>query len=213
MQRLARGIQGFSLVLFIWVSTEAIPFPPDLRALPSFFTLRVLTKIHPILGAIPTWVWILIAFFSLVGALWPARNQPIQRWTTGLIVCGLLGIPLYVLFKGESWGSYLWSFHLLTWMGANLWVRDPDYLYATLLGGACLDLIAASQALAQGLATIPQFYARAVSPTTVIVVDSAFAVAVFVLWMAPIRRRTPKGAENLGGSSRVVWRNESPPSS
>ncbi len=208
MRRLVRGIQGFSLILFIWISAEVIPFPPNLEALPSFFTLHLLTKIHPVLGLIPTVFFIVLALFCLAISLWPAMSQPIRRGAIGGVVFGFLGIPLYALFKGESWGSYLWSFHFFTWMGVNLWIWDADYFYATLLAGACFDLAAASQALAQGLGAIPQFYAPAVSSKRVIVLDVALALAVLFFWGVRFRRKTPRRAEDLGDPRRVVWRGE-----
>lgn len=208
MQRLLRAIQGFSLVLFIWIAVEVIPYRPNLNALPPFFTLRTLVEIYPPIASVSTFWFLPVALLFFLIAIWPIMSRPVD-WGSSLLVCiGLVGIPLSIYFKQEAWASYLGSFPVLIFIGVNLWVRHVDYFYSGLLAGSCFDGISAYRALRGGLSTVPQFYDPDASISTVLIIDSVVALGVLFLWIIKIRRKKSKGAQNLGGSGRVVWQGQ-----
>jgi len=213
MQRFIRTIQGFLLVLFVWIAAEIVPYPPNLEAVPSFFTLRILLDIYPAIVSVQT-VWFMpIALVCFLVALWPVVNRSIDWGSALLVVVGLIGIPLFVYFRNEAWASYFWSFHLAIFIGVNLWVRQLDYLYAGLLTGSFFDFISAYQALRQGLSTVPQFYTPEMSTSAVMLIDGVVFFVVLILWIGKIGKKKPQAAQNLGSSERVVWQSQDSSSS
>jgi len=180
---------GIALIAFLAVA-EVIPVASTLGACPRFFTA------HLVLGALPQTIqrasslWLAPAAALLLAiALAPALERGLRFIPSAMLVAGLGFFPIAACIHNAESAGPLWLLLGLVWLGANLWFRDVDYFYATVLSALIWDLGAGVQGLLYSMGGLPEPYGNGVSPIFVTAADCAAIVVVIFCW---VRRLDPE---------------------
>ncbi len=173
---------GIALIAFLAVA-EVIPVASTLGACPRFFTAHLVLRALP--GAIQqaSSLWLAPAAMLLLAiALAPALKRGLRLVPAAMLVAGLSFFPIAAYIHNAQSVGPLWLLLGLVWLGANLWFRDVDYFYATVLSALIWDLGAGVQGLLYTIGGLPEPYGNGVSPIFVTAADCAGIVVVIFCW-------------------------------
>jgi hypothetical protein len=126
-------IGGISLICF-FAFVEAIPFGSRLNQIPVQATVHLFILLLPnsFLSLSSNWLLIPGSVFFLI-----AINPFFYKgFHLGLLILICLGLSFFIVVNVVPHaGRYgqIWSLFFFTWLGANLWANEIDYLYASII--------------------------------------------------------------------------------
>ncbi len=177
------ALAGVSLIAFLAVA-EVIPVASTLGASPRFFTAHLVLHLLPASIQRASSLWLApIAAALLLAAISPARRRGVRRLPVATLIAGLCFFPIAASIHDAQSVGPLWLLLGLVWLGANLWFRNVDYFYGTVVAALLWDLGAGVQGLLYGVHGLPEPYGNGVSPIFVTAFDCvAIGVAAWFWW-------------------------------
>ncbi|MDO8663866.1 MAG: hypothetical protein Q7K28_03510, partial [Candidatus Wildermuthbacteria bacterium] len=99
------------------------------------------------------------------------------------VFLGLFFYPLEYFIPGALYIGSLWGILSFVLFGANLWVKNMDYFYASAVGLFLWDIGAGFQGLIFSIPALPEPYGNSIPPSVVILVDSIAIIFTIILWI------------------------------
>ncbi len=180
--RALAGIGGISLIAF-FACTEILPFTAHFHGVAKNATAHLVVVMF---GSnwhnASTLLFLIPAMVFLVLACLPFRDRGFQPLCALLCLVGMLFFPLSEILPNPTHIGFLWGLFGFTWIGANLWVWERDYLFASLVGLFLWDLSAGAQGLAYHMKALAEPYGNAIHPQTIVIIDCTAICIVVIAW-------------------------------
>ena len=185
------ALSGLCLIGFLTLA-EVIPVTSRVRNTPQYFTARLV--LAPVWGQIrnwPTWYFAFPAGVLFILALLPVTSSAtrnylpsIPKWISPVsLMIGLGFFPIASTIHNVQRVGYLWSLLFFVWAGANGWVKQMDYFWATVVGSIFWDMGAGIQGVLRSLHGLPEPYWAGAPPIFVLSVDVALVFIATTLWL------------------------------
>lgn len=101
----------------------------------------------------------------------------------------LMGMSFFVFTElvpqARNFGP-VWSLFFFTWLGANLWANEIDYMYATIVGSFLWDMGSGAQGLYYNIHALSEPYGNGIVPWVVVLVDCVGTLVTLLFWFLRI---------------------------